>query len=182
MLNKKIKALLYASNLWYFGEGMLGPLFAVFTAKIGGNILDITWAWATYLIVAGVLVMVVGQISDRFSKEKIMLIGYGLNTVFTFSYLLVSAPLHLFIVQAGLGVAAALAIPTWSALYDVHYENKRHEGLVWGLADGQAKIATGLAIIIGGLIVNFFSFKLLFVLMGLIQLLATVYQAQILKK
>lgn len=38
--------LLWSSNLWALGEGMLGPLFAVFAQRIGGNILDITWAWS----------------------------------------------------------------------------------------------------------------------------------------
>jgi len=110
-----------------------------------------------------------------------MIAGYSLNALFTFSYLLVSTPFHLFLVQAGLGIAAALAIPTWEALYDTNYENKKHEGYVWGLAGGQAQIVTGIAIIIGGLIVNYFSFRILFITMGIIQIIATIYQAQILK-
>lgn len=31
------------------GEGMPDPLFAVFAQRIGGKILDITWAWAIQL-------------------------------------------------------------------------------------------------------------------------------------
>jgi hypothetical protein len=42
----KKRLLLWISNLWSFGEGMLGPLFAVFAQHVGGNVLDITWAWA----------------------------------------------------------------------------------------------------------------------------------------
>ena len=75
-LNKKIKILLYAGNIWYFGEGMLGPLFAIFTQKIGGDILHISWAWATYLILAGLLYIVVGKVIDKYdNKEKTMVIG-----------------------------------------------------------------------------------------------------------
>ena len=36
-LNKNLKILLYGGNIWYFAEGMLGPLFAVFTERIGGG-------------------------------------------------------------------------------------------------------------------------------------------------
>ena len=46
-LTRSLKILLIGANIWYFGEGMMGPLFAVFAEKIGGDILDITWAWAT---------------------------------------------------------------------------------------------------------------------------------------
>lgn len=52
-MNSKIKALLYSSNIWYLGEGMLGPLLAIYTERIGGDIFDISWAWAIYLVVTG---------------------------------------------------------------------------------------------------------------------------------
>jgi predicted MFS family arabinose efflux permease len=181
-LNKDIKILLNGGNIWYFGEGMLGPLFAVFTEKIGGDILDITWAWAIYLIVAGLLYIVVGKITDtNNNKEKVMVFGYALNAVFTFCYILVSAPWHLFIVQAGLGIAAAMATPTWDSLYAKH-EDRKHGGYQWGLAEGMAQIITGLAIILGGYMIIYGSFTMLFLTMGIVQVIATIYQAQILRK
>ncbi len=181
-LNKHIKILLYGGNLWYFGEGMLGPLFAVFTEKIGGGILDITGAWATYLIVAGFLYIIVGKITDKYNnKEQILVLGYALNALFTFCFIFISTPFHLFIVQAGLGVAAAMATPTWNVLYAKH-EDKKNGGFQWGLAGGMANIITGVAIIIGGYIVKFLSFTTLFLIMGTIQVIATIYQAQILRK
>lgn len=182
MLNKKESILLNSTYLWYFAAGMLGPLFAVFAQKIGGDILELSWAWATYLIVSGFLIIVIGKMSDSFmTKEKLMIIGYALNTIFTFGYLFVSSPAHLFIVEAGLGLAAALAWPTWDALY-AKYENKKNSGYTWGLAAGGEFLMAGIAMIIGGLIVAHYSFTVLFVIMGSIQLVATIYQAQILFK
>ncbi len=180
-LNRGILALLIGANIWYFAEGMLGPLFAIFTEKIGGDILEITWAWAIYLVVTGVLYIFVGKITDgKYNKAKIMVAGYALNALLTFGYLLVSSPWHLFILQAGLGVAAALATPTWNALYS-EYENRKHDGYAWGLAGGEEQIITGIAIVVGGLIVNYLSFTVLFIVMGIIQVIATIYQAKILK-
>ena len=180
-LNRNLRLLLYSSNLWYLGEGMLGPLFAIFAGKIGGDILDITWAWATYLIVTGVLYIIVGKLTDgRKINAEVMVIGYILNTIFTFSYLFVSSPWHLVMVQAGLGVAAALSTPTWYALY-AKYEDKKHDTYEWGLAGGEAEIITGIAVIIGGFIVTYFSFNLLFLTMGVIQIISTLYQMQILR-
>lgn len=178
-MNSKEKILLYSSNLWNFSEGMFGPLFAIFTQRIGGSILEVTWAWATYLIVTGIFVILIGRYSDHHNKEKMMIAGYALSALFTFGYLLVETPLHLFFVQAGLGFSLALANPTWYALYS-KYADKKSPGLVWGLADGESKISIGIAIIIGGFIVNTFSFEILFIVMGTIQVLATLYQATIL--
>src|SRR3989344_2612686 len=123
-LNRNLRLLLYSSNLWYLGEGMLGPLFAIFAGRIGGDILDITWAWATYLIVTGVLYILVGKLTDG---------------------------------------------------------SKKNDTYEWGLAGGEAEIITGIAVIIGGFIVTYFSFNLLFLTMGVIQIISTLYQMQILR-
>ena len=182
MLNKKLRILLYANNLWYLGEGMLGPLFAVFAEKIGGNILDISWAWAVYLLVTGILIVFVGKISDNRKNHKgLMVAGFGLNAILTFAYLLVSTPLHLILIQVGLGIAAALAAPTWYALYS-KYQKKNNSGFSWGLADGLAKFIIGVSIILGGLIVTYFSFELLFIIMGVFQVIATIVLLRIFKE
>ena len=180
VLGKEIRILLFGSSIWYLGEGMLGPIFGVFTTSIGGSILDISWIWAAYLIATGVFTVIVGKISDaRYSKEKLLVTGYALNTLFTFGYLFATTPQRLLFVQVGLGLASALATPTWDALYS-RYHDKALSGFVWGLSSGQAQFVTGIAVIVGGLIVNYYSFALLFISMGVVQLFATLYQAQIL--
>ncbi|HYF28979.1 MAG TPA: MFS transporter [Candidatus Paceibacterota bacterium] len=179
-MTREARILLIGSGIWYVGEGLFGPLLAVFSEEIGGTILDLSWAWAAYLIVYGVLSIVFGRLSDTsIDKGKLMVFGYALNAVFTFAYLLVTTPTGLFIVQAGLGVAAAMATPTWDALFDESSEASL-DGTSWGLADGTANIITGITIVIGGLIVSYLSFQALFVLMGTIQVIATIYQARIL--
>jgi len=178
---RKENILLIGSNLWYFGEGMLGPLFAIFGERIGGNILEISWAWAIYLMVMGIFIIFIGNLSDHIGKEKLMVSGYALNAIFTFAYLLVKTPTHLFIVSGGLGIASALSIPTWMSLY-AKYEDKKHDGRTWGIATGLDRIITGIALLIGGMIVTYLSFKTLFITMGSIQIIATIYQAKILQK
>lgn len=182
VLNRKTKILLYGSNIWSLGEGMMGPILAIFNERVGGDILDVSWIWATYLIATGIFTVFVGNLSDnKISKEKLLVTGYVLNTVFTFSYLFVASSVQLFFVQAGLGFAAALATPTWDALYASN-EDETKAGYIWGLAGGRDQLITGVAILLGGLIVNYFDFKVLFITMGFVQAIATIYQAQILKE
>lgn len=131
---------------------------------------------------AGILTIIIGKFSDgNISKKRLMLLGYILNTVFTFGYLFVSSPLHLLLVQTGIGVAYAMAEPTWDALY-ARYEDKKQRGYEWGLAEGLSYILSGIAIIVGGFVVVYFSFTALFITMGVIQSIATLYQARIFKK
>ena len=179
-LDQRTKILLYSSNIWYLGEGMFGPLLAVFSGTIGGDVLDISWVWAVYLVVGGVCTVATGYLSDRYIRKEVLLVcGYALNTLFTFGYLFVDSAGDLLLVQVGLGVASALATPTWDALY-AEGDTETSGGFRWGLAGGQADILTGLAVLMGGFIVTHLSFFALFTAMGVLQAVATLYQAQIL--
>lgn len=180
-LSRVTKILLVGANLWYFGEGMLGPLFAIFAERVGGDILDITWAWATYLVLTGVFYILVGKlINGKPYQAKVIVAGYALNALLTFGYLFVSSPLQLFFIQAGLGVAEAIGTPAWDALYAKNVDQS-HDTFAWGLASGQSQIVTGIAIVFGGLIAHYISFNALFITMGTIQVIATITQAKILK-
>lgn len=173
------RILLWSSNIWIFADGLLGPLFAVFAQKVGGDVLEITWAWAIYLIATGIASMVVGKISDVYiKKETLLTAGYALTALFTFGYLFVSTPVHLFVVQAGLGLALALCNAPWFALYD-EYSDDDQNGYIWGLTDGLGKIIGGTAIIVGGFIVSVFSFNALFITMGILQTAALLYQLRL---
>ncbi len=172
-MNRYRKILLASSYVWYFGEGLLGPLYAVFAQRIGGDVLELTGAYALYLIVMGALSIYIGEFTTHDSKKRLMTLGYGLNAVATFGYLLVDNPLKLFVVQGALGVAAALATPTWNSLFSMH-DDKKHVGSGWGLDTGGSNITLGLAAIAGGFIMANFGFVPLFALMGIIQVASTI--------
>lgn len=179
-LTKTARILLTGANIWYFGEGMMGPLFAVFAEKVGGDILDITWAWATYLVMTGLLYILVGRLlNNKPYQAKAMILGYSLNALFTFGYLFVQSPLQLFLVQAGLGMAEAIGTPAWDALYAKSHSEEM-DSYAWGLSTGQSQIVTGIAFGIGGLITHFISFEILFITMGSIQVIAALATARIL--
>lgn len=181
-LSRTVKILLLGANIWYFGEGMMGPLFAIFSEKVGGDILDLTWAWSTYLIITGLFYILVGKLlNNKEYKVKVMVLGYSLNALLTFGYLLVDSPLKLFLVQAGLGIAEALGTPTWDSLYARNLDNDL-DSYAWGLSTGQSQIVTGIAFGIGGIITHFISFEALFITMGLIQLVAAIVTSQLLFK
>jgi MFS family permease len=180
MLSKTEKTLLWASNLSGFGMGLLGPLYAVFAQKVGGDVMELSVVYAVYLILMGLGIVVVGNISDRLGYEKILVTGYMLRTLGTFSYLFVDSMLSLLFVQIVLGIASALVEPTWYALYDKNSGDGKRDGYIWGLSSGMWFVSSGLAVIVGGYIVSVDSFETLFTVMGTIMLISTVYLSRIL--
>ena len=180
-LNKTSKILLIASSLWYFGEGLFGPLFAIYAQKIGGDLLDVTWAWAAYLMATGIFYVLVGKFVNKSNyKKQVMIFGYGLNALLTFGYIFVHTTQQLFMIQIGLGIAEALSASIWDSLFAHHLEDKSNT-FHWSIANGHPHFVSGIAIAIGGLIANYISFEALFITMGVIQTIATIIQARILK-
>jgi MFS family permease len=180
-LSKITKILLWGANIWYFGEGMLGPLYAIFSEKIGGDILDITWAWSAYLICTGLFYILIGKLVNRKRyKTKLLFVSYLLNAILTFCYLLVDTPLELFYVQIGLGVAEAIGTPVWDALFAASL-TKEHDTYAWGLSTGQSQLVSGVAFAVGGVLAYYYSFDLLFIIMGCIQLIAVGIVFQLIK-
>jgi MFS family permease len=168
MFNKKERILLSANNLWYLSEGMLGPLFTVFCNQFGTSPLDISWIWSLYLISVGIIIVIMGYLSDFIHKEKLLVLGYGLQALFTLCYILVKTKYQLACLQICLGISGGLATTTWYALY-ARYEDKSHEGLTWGLAEGLSSIYTGIALLLGGFIIAYGSFTWLFISMACVQ-------------
>lgn len=179
-LTKTTKILLIASSLWYFGEGLFGPLFAIYAEKIGGDLLDITWAWAFYLVTTGVFYFLIGKYYNNSPyKKHVMIAGYALNAFLTFCYMFVVNPTQLFLLQIGLGMAEALSAPIWDSLFATNMEDTENT-FHWSLASGHTHFVSGVAIALGGLIANYISFNALFLTMGIIQVIATLVQAKLL--
>ena len=177
---KPHKILLIASSLWFFGEGLFGPLFAVFSEKIGGDVLDITWALSLYLVLTGILYILFGKLLRNSKyKEYALIIGYLLNTIFTFCYIFVENSTQLLLLQVGLAIAEALSTPIWDSLFAKYLDNS-DDAFFWGIAGGHSQLISGIALAIGGLIIYNFSFNLLFIIMGTLQAMATIVQTRLL--
>lgn len=180
MLSKIESTLLWASNIGGFGMGMLGPLYAVFAIQVGGDVMELTSVYAAYLILMGFGIVFMGKISDGVGYEKILVVGYAMRAVGAFGYLLVDSVVTLFVVQIFLGVASALVEPTWYALYDKNSGDGKKDGYIWGLSSGLWFVSSGVAVIVGGYIVSSYSFEYLFILMGTIMTLSTLFVSRIL--
>lgn len=176
------KILLVAALLSYFSGALLGPIYAIFVEKIGGDILDAANAWAIYAIAAGIMTIIFCKIEDnlKFNKNFIIVGGFAIGALATIGYLFVSRPSHLFIVQIMQGIDSATA-PQWDAAYSKVLE-KNKESTEWSFVEGGSKIIIGIAAILGGLTANFLGFKILFILMSIIEVLATIVAARLLLK
>ena len=163
-MHKILKILITSSMFYNFTAGMIGPIYAIFAQKIGGDIFVASSAIAVYTFVIGVLILIFGRIEDRLDKKKVFIVGRAINVVGIAGYLFVSSPMDLFLVQGILGVAIAMMNPTFEALYSRGLR-KGHEAFEWSVWEGSINIMLSVAAITGGFVAAVFGFQTLFIMM-----------------
>jgi MFS family permease len=145
---------------------MLGPIYAIFVEKVGGDILDASFAFGIFSFVAFLTTFFSGKYADKHKNNEILLmVGYLILAVGFLSYIFVSSVISLFIVQIIIGFGKALYAPAFDGLYS-KYLDKGEQNTEWGLWEGTDYITQSIGAVIGGMIANYFGFNALFIIMG----------------
>lgn len=164
-MKKGLTFLLIADAFSNLGLGMIGPIYAIFVEKIGGDILDASWAFFSFTITAGVAIFLIGKWENRIHhKEKLVAGGYFLTSLGCLGYVFVQNQFELLVVQIILGLATAILNPAFDALYS-HYVIREQETSDWGSWEASGFIMGACAALLGGYIVHFGSFNTLFLCM-----------------
>jgi len=172
-LSRRRRLLLGISFLTTFAESMLVPMYAAFTEKVGGSILDAGIAFATFSMATGVFIILIGT-RPFFQRhvKSFLIMGFLGAACCDFSYIFVQNRWQLFAAQVVAGLATGLIEPSWDSLFtdDIEDSSAKH----WSIWAGGTHLLGGAAALVGGVIVAYFSFKILFLTMGLIDMVATV--------
>ncbi len=172
-LSRRRRLLVSISFLTTFAESMLVPMYAAFTESVGGSILDAGIAFATFSMATGAFISLVGT-RPYFQRhvKSFLVLGFFVSACCDVSYILVQNRWQLFAAQVVAGLATGLIEPAWDALFtdDIEESSAKH----WSIWAGGTHLVAGAAALVGGVVVAYFSFKTLFLTMGLIDMIAAV--------
>ncbi len=175
LFNRQIRLLLVLNTLVLTAVEMIGPIYALFVEEIGGGVLEAGFTAAFFALSGAATTVLTGKYLDRKKDKKLILaIGYALLGVGSLMFLLVNNIYLLFAVQVILGFAEAISLPAFDALFS-HYIASRKEGMEWGSLEAGEYIAEFLGGVVGGIVAYLFGFKGVFILMGGICLMCSVY-------
>ncbi len=181
-MNLKLKLLLYASVFSNFSGQLLGPIYALFVQNLGGNVLIAGISWAVFKFVESILTIFFGKLEDiKHNKEKFMFYGFIILTITNFLFIFIKTPLHLYLLQALFGIGMAIVNPAWEALYSLTLD-KGKEGSEWSYWNASIGIGMAIAAVVGGIIVNYYGFSLLFFIMTFFHLVSTLISYSLIKK
>lgn len=175
--------LLLLSDLWItLSLGMIGPIYAIFVEQIGGDLLDAGWAYFAFMMTTGIVLFIMGKWEDKVKhKERLLLVGYSLMALGCLSYYFVNSQISLVITQIILGLAEAIQLPAYDALYS-KYLTKDHAASEWATWESQSYIATAIAAVIGSWIATVYGFRLLFAVMFAISIASIVFSIMVMRE
>lgn len=168
LFNRAIRILLATNGMILIAGAMLGPIYALFVDRIGGDLLDASFMFAAFAATAGFVTLLSGKYSDRVKEtEVIVALGYSIMALGFFSYIFVSSLMTLLIVQIIIGFGEAVYAPSFDALYSKHL-SKGKAGRQWGAWEASNYFTIAFGALSGGLLVTRFGFNAMFVVMGLL--------------
>lgn len=158
--SKYIYLITFAYGFATFAQGILVPIYAFFVQKIGGGILETSWAIALYSIITGVGTILIHHTkwSHKYKKHCLWF-GWFLWLLSIAVYMLMQNIVMLYISQILNGIGDALAEPIFDEEYSKKIKNDPSAG--WAFFEGTVSIFSGLASILGGFIATYYGFDYL---------------------
>lgn len=172
LINKIILTLIMSDFVLNLGWGLMAPIFAIFivqnialgdvahAARVAGFASFIFWT------VKSILQIPVGNYLDKNHGEIddfwFMVIGTFMLGFVPLGYLFATSPWHIYVLQIFYAIAAAMNLPSWSAIFTRHIDRGR-EAIEWGLQSTFLGLGAGVAGGVGGLLVSLFGFKVVFI-------------------
>ncbi|MBM4430547.1 MAG: MFS transporter [Chloroflexi bacterium] len=152
---------------YQMGKSPVLPLFAK-SLGAGAGASGVIVAIST---IAGLLASpVIGTLSDVYGRRRLLLAGTGLFALMPFVYLWVRTPEQLFLVRFVHGFATATYGPVLSAWVADLFQQRRAEYMGWYRAVRTASYLLGP--LFGGMVVFYAGFRLAWVVVGALGLLA----------
>ena len=138
------------------------------------NISSVEWVLNAYVLVFAALLITLGKLGDLFGRKRLFLSGLGLFTVA--SLLCGISPNNAFLVGARAiqAIGGAAMMPATLSILNVTF-SERDRGLALGIWGAVAGAANALGPVIGGVLVDAYSWRLIFLVnlpVGIIALVA----------
>jgi len=186
-LNKIIKVLILADFVLLTGFGFILPVFAVFIVQYvqGGSVMIAGLASSVYWIILSLILIPVAKYLDKNHGEKddlcFISIGTTLGAIAVFGFIFAYLPWHIYLLQGLYAIGMGINIPGYTAVFTRHIE-KGKEALSWSTRAALIGVGAGVAGALGGVVVHFFGFQILFLGVTILLLISAVLPLLILQE
>jgi hypothetical protein len=179
-VNRFIKIMIFSDFVMWSAFGLVGPIFAVYiTQQIpGGSLAVVGFASGLQLILKSILQIPISRWIDKNRGEwddfYTAIAGSFLLSLVPFFYIFMRTPADLYFVQIIYALGAAMNFPGWVAIFTRHVDKGR-EGFEWSVYNTSVSIGAGITGAIGGFLAEKTGFLILFIIMGILNIMGTAF-------
>jgi len=179
-INRVIRVLISNYFILSSAWGLISPVFAIFlledissspaeVAKIAGFASLIYWA------LKSILQIPISSYLDKNHGEKddfyFLIAGICLTSIVPFGFAFSSSVWHIYVLEALHAVGMAMVIPSRGAMFTRHIDKGR-EAYEWAINSTCLGLGAGIMGAVGGVMVSVYSFRLIFILTGILSFLS----------
>jgi EmrB/QacA subfamily drug resistance transporter len=155
------------STLAYVDESVVNVALPAIESDLRTTLPAMQWVINAYTLCMSALLLVGGAAADRFGRRRMFVIGVSLFAVASLGCGVANGVGVLLAGRAVSGIGAALLVPCSLALISTAFE-ERERGAAIGIWSGASAIAAGAAPLLGGGLLDHWSWRVIFLINPLI--------------
>ncbi|MGA7956995.1 MAG: MFS transporter, partial [Xanthobacteraceae bacterium] len=158
-----------ASSITYIDESVVNVASPAIATDLAASAVVIQWLVNAYTLSLSALLLVGGAAGDRFGRRRFFMIGIGIFAVASAWCGMAPTFAQLITARAVQGAGAALLIPCSLAIIGAAFD-EAERGKAIGTWAGSSAVASAMAPMLGGWIVDHFSWRWIFLINPLLAL------------
>ena len=158
---------------------LFSPLIAIFIQNIGEkNVIYVGYVFGAGFILESIVTLYFGKLADKHGRKRFLILGNLIYSIVPFGYIFATNINQVILLSMITGMALGILSPAYSALFTDKMKRKER-GSGFGILNAGVTFIVGLGALLGASIVQFFGFKTLFIIMGVMQLTQTILLATV---
>ena len=162
--------LLMASFVINLDTTLVNVALPTLTRELGATTAQLQWVVDAYNLVFAALLLTSGSLSDRFGRKGMLMAGLLVFGLASFAGGYATSPAGLIAARAVMGLGAAMTFPATLSLLTGVFTSRKERALSIGLWGATAGMAIALGPIVGGFLLEHYSWSSIFYTLGPVSL------------
>ena len=158
-----LAATILGSGMTFVDGTVVNIALPTLQADLGATVSEIQWVVEAYALFLASLLLVGGVLGDRCGRRRVFILGVILFAGASLLCGLAPNPLTLILARGLQGIGGALLVPGSLALISASF-SREQRGWAIGIWSGFSAIATGLGLLLGGLLIDLTHWRLIFLI------------------
>ncbi|WP_275936251.1 MFS transporter [Sinosporangium album] len=138
---------------------ILNVALPAITADVRPDSVQLLWIVDVYSLVLSGLLVTASAVGDRWGRKRTLLTGFAIFGLVSLGVLLAASPAHIIALRALLGIGGAMIMPSTLSMIRTLFTDPGERATALGVWAAMAAVGSALGPILGGLLLEFFTWQ-----------------------